>query len=51
MKEITYAFPKLKDVDPSIYIDDYNVFLECSDSRTPLEFIKTLLPLLNRICA
>ena len=26
--DITYAFPKLEHVDPSVYIDAYNLILE-----------------------
>lgn len=50
MDKITYAFPKLKNVDPSCYIDAYNLVLECSQAHTPRSFSVKLLELLNRMC-
>ena len=50
MEEITYAFPKLKHVDPSCYIDAYNIVLECSEAHTPRSFCVKLLELLKKAC-
>lgn len=50
MNNITYAFPKLKHVDPSVYIDAYNLILECSQAHSPRSFAIKLLDLLAKIC-
>ena len=50
MEKITYAFPKIKGIEPSIYIDAYNLVLECSNTRTPKEFCIRLIKLAARIC-
>lgn len=50
MSEITYAFPKIKNVDPSCYIDAYSLILECSQMHTPRSFCVKLLELLNKAC-
>ena len=50
MKEITYAFPKIKNVDPSCYIDAYNLVLECSQAHSPRSFTIKLLELLKKVC-
>lgn len=50
MSEITYAFPKRKNVDPSCYIDAYNLVLECSQAHSPRGFVICLLDLLQRVC-
>lgn len=50
MDEITYAFPKLKHVDPSCYIDAYNLVLQCSQAHTPRSFSVKLLELLKQAC-
>lgn len=48
--KITYAFPKIKNIDPSCYIDAYNLILECSQAHTPRSFSTKLLDTLKRIC-
>lgn len=48
--DITYAFPKLKHVDPSCYIDAYNLVLECSQAHTPRSFAIKLLDLVGNMC-
>lgn len=50
MNDINYAFSKIKDVEPSSYIDAYYLILECSDARTPKEFAITFIRLAERIC-
>lgn len=50
MDKIPYAFPKLKNVDPSCYIDAYNLLLECSHANTPRSFVMRLLDLMDRVC-
>lgn len=50
MDKIPYAFPKLKDVDPSCYIDAYSLVLECSHANSPRSFVIRLLDLMNRVC-
>ena len=47
---ITYAFPKIKDIDPSCYIDAYTLILECSQAHTPRSFSIKLLELLKKVC-
>ena len=48
--KIPYAFPKLKDMDPSCYIDAYNLVLECSHAHSPRSFIMKLLDMMNKVC-
>lgn len=50
MTEITYAFPKIKNIDPSCYIDAYSLVLECSNAHTPRGFASKLLELLGTMC-
>lgn len=50
MERIPYAFPKLKDVEPSSYIDAYNLVLECSHANSPRVFILRLLEMMERVC-
>jgi len=50
MSDITFAFPKIKGVDPSCYIDAYNLVLECSQEHTPRSFTLKLLDLLKKAC-
>ncbi len=50
MKDITYAFPKIKEMDPSCYIDVYNLILECSQAHSPRSFTIKLLDLLGKVC-
>lgn len=50
MDKITYAFPKIKGMDPSYYIDAYNLLLECSNAHTPREFTITLIEMVRRMC-
>ncbi len=50
MDKITYAFPKRKGVDPSCYIDAYNLVLECSQAHTLRGFSIRLLELLKKVC-
>lgn len=49
-KEITYAFPKDKRIDPSCYIDAYNLILQCSQFNSPRGFAIGLVELLKRVC-
>lgn len=49
--DITYAFPKIKNIDPSCYIDAYNLILECSQAHTPRSFAIKLLDLINKMCS
>ena len=51
MSQITYAFPKLKNVDPSCYIDAYNLILECSQANSPRSFAMRLLEKMDRVCS
>lgn len=51
MNEITYAFPKLEHVDPSVYIDTYNLILECSQAHSPRSFAVKLLDLMGKMCS
>ncbi len=48
---IPYAFPKLDSVDPSCYIDAYNLILECSQAHTPRSFSVKLLDLRQKVCS
>ncbi len=50
MEEMTYAFPKQKELNPSSYIDAYVILAECSQTKTPKEFVKKLLEMLDRAC-
>ena len=50
MNNITYAFPKLKGVDPSCYIDAYSLVLLCSQDHTPRSFSTKLLEQLKKLC-
>lgn len=50
MSEITYAFPKIKGVDPSCYIDVYNLVLLCSQAHTPRSFAMELLEKVKQVC-
>lgn len=50
MSEINYAFPKIHHIDPSCYIDAYNLILECSQAHSPRSFAIRLLDLLNKMC-
>ena len=50
MERITYAFPKRKDIDPSIYIDAYNLILQCSQPNSPRGFVIRFLELMKRAC-
>lgn len=50
MNDITYAFPKLKGVDPSCYIDAYSLVLLCSQAHTPRSFTMKLLEKLKKLC-
>lgn len=50
MEEMTYAFPKQKELNPSSYIDAYVIVAECSQMRTPKEFVTKLLELLEKAC-
>ena len=49
--DITYAFPKLEHVDPSVYIDAYNLILECSQAHSPRSFAIKLLDLMSKMCS
>jgi len=50
MAKITYAFPKLKNVDPSCYIFAYNLVLECSQANSPRSFAMRLLGNVDKVC-
>ena len=50
MEKIIYAFPKRKDMDPSAYIDAYNLILECSQPISPRGFVVRFLELMKRAC-
>lgn len=50
MEENNYAYPKIKGVDPSCYIDAYNLVLECSQAHTPRSFSLRLLEQLKVFC-
>lgn len=50
MSDITFAFPKIKGVDPSCYIDAYSLVLECSQAHTPRSFTMKLLEQLQKFC-
>ncbi len=50
MKEMTYAFPKIKEIDPSCYIDAYILIAQCSQASSPQSFVSTLLELLEKAC-
>ena len=50
MPDITFAFPKIRNTDPSCYIDAYHLVLECSKARSPRSFATRLLDLLNKMC-
>lgn len=50
MQEMTYAFPKDKKIDPSSYIDAYVLIAECSQTKSPKEFVSRLLELLQKAC-
>lgn len=50
MEEKNYAYPKISGVDPSCYIDAYNLVLECSQEHTPRSFSIKLLELLRTFC-
>ena len=45
-----YAYPKIKGVSPSCYIDAYNLVLECSREHTPRSFALHLLEQLKVFC-
>lgn len=45
-----YAYPKIKGVSPSCYIDAYNLVLECSREHTPRSFSLRLLEQLKVFC-
>lgn len=48
-KEI-YAFPKIKDIDSSCYIDAYTLIMECSHAHTPRSFALKFLELTRSMC-
>lgn len=50
MEERKYAYPKIKGVEPSHYIDAYNLVLECSNEHTPRSFSVRLLECLKTFC-
>ncbi len=50
MEKMTYAFHKQKDLNPASYIDAYVLIAECSQTRTPREFVARLLELLEKAC-
>ena len=50
MEKSPFPFPELKGVDPSCYIDAYNLLLECSQTHTPRGFTMKLLELLKNTC-
>lgn len=50
MKSVDYVFPKIKNIDPSCYIDAYNLVLECSSAHTPRGFVVRFLELMKRVC-
>ncbi|WP_104802667.1 helix-turn-helix transcriptional regulator [Blautia marasmi] len=51
MDDIIYAFPKIKNIDPSCYIDAYNLILECSNAHSPRSFAVRFLELAGAMCA
>jgi len=50
MKTVDYVFPKIQNIDPSCYIDAYNLVLECSSAHTPRGFVVRFLELMKRVC-
>ncbi len=50
MDEMTYAFPKIKEIAPSIYIDAYALIAGCSQARSPRTFVTRFLALLKKAC-
>lgn len=50
MDSTNYAYPKIKGVPPSCYIDAYNLVMECSQAHTPRSFVMRLLDQLRVFC-
>ncbi len=50
MENMTYAFPKRREIDPSCYIDAYVLIAECSLAHSPRDFVTLLLKLLEKAC-
>lgn len=50
MEQEAYAYPKIEGMDPSCYIDAYNLVQECSHEHTPRSFSIKLLDCLKTFC-